>query len=108
MSASVLIVCENARVACELVSRVDKSGCEVMFAAYASEALERIREFDFAAAVVAWQPGVDNVVAELEDHRVPYFLFGLPAAGEATIGSQPLVVTDVELVVPALVILLSP
>jgi len=93
---------------CELVSRVEKSGCEVMFAAYAYEALERIREFDFVAAVVAWQAGVGNVVAELEDHKVPYFLFGLPAAGEASIGSQPMVITDVELVVPALVILMSP
>lgn len=108
MSGPVLIVCENAHVACQLVSRVDKSGCEKMFAAHAYEALERIREFDFAAAVIAWQAGADNVVAELEDHKVPYFLFGLPPAGEAAIGSQPLVVTDVELVLPALMILLSP
>ena len=78
-----------------------------MFAAHAYEALERIREFNFAAAVIAWQAGADNMVAELEDHKVPYFLFGLPPRGRQQSAANQ-VVTDVELVLPALMILLSP
>ncbi len=85
-----------------------QQSCASLYSPAACNKRERIREFDFAAAVIAWQTGADNVVAELEDHKVPYFLFGLPPTGQAAIGSQPLVVTDVELVLPALVILLSP
>jgi hypothetical protein len=107
LPGSIFVLCEKTHVACELVTRIARAGYDVIFAAHAHEAFRHLRQLDFAAAVIAWQVGADNVVAELDDYMVPYFMFGMPASGAAAIPGQPLVVTDLNIVVPTLVNLLS-
>jgi DNA-binding response OmpR family regulator len=60
---TILVVEEQALVALDLQTALEQAGAEVMVARNATEALARINEFVFAAAVVDWRPGSD-------DHRV--------------------------------------
>ena len=60
---TILVVEEQALVALDLQTALEQAGAEVVVARNATEALARINEFDFAAAVVDWRPGS-------EDHRV--------------------------------------
>ena len=59
----ILVVEEQPLVALDLRAALEQAGAEVMVARNATEALARINEFDFTAAVVDWRPGS-------EDHRV--------------------------------------
>lgn len=60
---TILVVEEQALVALDLQTALEQAGAEVVVARNATEALARINEFDFAAAVVDWRPGS-------EDHKV--------------------------------------
>lgn len=105
--ATALILCDDAPIAHALVTRLDKEGLDVMFAAHSYEATSRVGQFDISAAVLAWQIGAEKLAAELEDRGVPFFRFGMPKPGTAAISGEPLVVRDLEEVVPTLVTLLS-
>jgi DNA-binding response OmpR family regulator len=60
---TILVVEEEPLIALDLRTALEGAGAEVMVARNAAEALIRISEFDFAAAVVDWRP-------DSEDHRV--------------------------------------
>ena len=60
---TILVVEQQPLVALDLQTALEQSGAEVIVARNAQEALARIDEFVFAAAVVDWRP-------ESEDHRV--------------------------------------
>jgi DNA-binding response OmpR family regulator len=59
----ILVVEGEPLIALDLRTALEAAGAEVIVARNAAEALIRISEFDFAAAVVDWRPGS-------EDHRV--------------------------------------
>jgi CheY-like chemotaxis protein len=53
---TVLLVEGESTVARELQEALERAGAEVLVARNAAEALPRIAQFDFSAAVVAWRP----------------------------------------------------
>jgi CheY-like chemotaxis protein len=59
----ILVVEEQPLVALDLQRTLEAVGAEVQVARNATDALERMRQFDFAPAVVDWRHGS-------EDHRV--------------------------------------
>src|SRR5437868_4279040 len=61
---TILVVEGEPLIALDLRTALEAAGAEVMVARNATEALARISEFDFAAAVVDWRP-------DSEDHRCP-------------------------------------
>jgi DNA-binding response OmpR family regulator len=54
---------EQPLIALDLQTALEAVGAEVQVARNATDALERIRRFDFAAAMVDWRPAS-------EDHRI--------------------------------------
>jgi len=50
-----------------------------VYTAYSHEAMQRLRQFEFSAAVLTWQVGAENVAAELEDYKVPSHLRRAPS-----------------------------
>ena len=60
---TILVVEEQPLVALDLQTALEQAGAKVMVARNATEALARISEFDFAAAVVDWH-------TDSQDHRV--------------------------------------
>ena len=74
---TILVVEEQPLVALDLQAALEQAGAEVMVARNATEALARISEFDFAAAVVDWRPGSDDhrVVARALKQKQVRFLF---------------------------------
>jgi DNA-binding response OmpR family regulator len=59
----ILVVEEQPLVALDLRTALEQAGAEVVVAHNATQALARINDFDFAAAVLDWHPGS-------QDHRV--------------------------------------
>lgn len=105
-SAPILVVCAEPETAHHLVSEISSADIDVVFAATAVDGLQRLRQFHFAAAIIAWQDGVEHLLPALGEKHVPFFVYGLPPSGASLCG-QPLVVADMELVLPTLVNLLS-
>ena len=106
-NAPILVMCWDAPTAHALVNVISTARGDVVYAANAGEALQRLQQFSFNAAVLCWQTGADTVAAALQVNGVPFFMFGLPAAGTAAIANA-LVVTDFDRVVPVLAMLLMP
>ena len=104
--APVLLVCADPEKGQDLFSKISRADIDVVFAATALEALYRLRQFQVAAAVVAWQEDIQHLIPTLEKQHVPFYVYGLPPAG-ATVCGQPLIVADIEHVVPTLMNLLS-
>jgi CheY-like chemotaxis protein len=74
---TILVVEEQPLVALDLQTALEQAGAEVMVARNATEALARINEYVFAAAVVDWRPGSDDhrVVARALKQEQVRFLF---------------------------------
>jgi|SRR5689334_10509334 DNA-binding response OmpR family regulator len=60
---TILVVEQQPLIALDLQTALEQAGAEVMVARNATEALARISEFEFSAAVVDWHP-------DSEGHRV--------------------------------------
>jgi DNA-binding response OmpR family regulator len=60
---TILVVEEQPLVALDLRAALEQAGAEVVEARHAAQALSRLGEFNFTAAVVDWRP-------DSEDHRV--------------------------------------
>jgi len=73
----ILVVEEQALVALDLRMALEQAGAEVVVAHNAAQALTRISEFDFAAAVIDWRPDSDDhrVVARALKQEQVRFLF---------------------------------
>jgi DNA-binding response OmpR family regulator len=71
------VVEEQLLIALDLQRALEQSGAEVVVARNATEALARISESRFAAAVVDWRPGSDDhrVVARALKQKQVRFLF---------------------------------
>ncbi len=106
-NAPILVMCWDAPTAHALVNVISAGRGDVVYAANAREALQRLQQFSFDAAVLYWQTGAETVAVALRVHGVPFFVFGLPATGTAAIANA-LVVTDMDQVVPMLGMLLVP
>ena len=104
-NAPILLMCWDAPTAHALVHVISAARGDVVYAPNAGEALQRLQQFSFDAAVLCWLTGADTVAAALRVHDVPFLMFGLPASGTAAIANA-LVVTDMDQVVPMLGMLL--
>jgi DNA-binding response OmpR family regulator len=60
---TILVVEEQPLIALDLQRALEGAGAEVVVARNAADALPRIGQFDFTAAVIDWRPAT-------EDHRV--------------------------------------
>jgi hypothetical protein len=100
-NAPILVMCWDAPTAHALVKVISAARGDVVYAANTGEAMQRLQQFSFNAAVLCWQTGADTVAAALQVNGVPFFMFGLPASGTAAIANA-LVVTDMDQVVPVL------
>lgn len=100
----ILVMCEDAVAGHELVSCISRASGDVVFAANGLEASRHLRQFQFAAAVLALQEGAEAVAKTLQLRGVPFFIFG--PAGAVTV-AHALLVVDLALVVPTLTTLLS-
>ena len=90
-----------------IVNVISAARGDVVYAANAGEALQRLQQFSFNAAVLGWEVGAYAVAAALRDKDIPFCLFGAPANGAVAIANA-LVVTDMDQVVPMLGMLLAP
>jgi hypothetical protein len=106
-NASILVMCDDAQTANALVARISAARGDVVFAATAVEALQRLRQLRFHAAVASWQTGADAATVALQARCVPFCMFGTPPSGAVAPVGAPLVVTD-DQVVPVLMTLLAP
>ena len=68
----VLVMIADAADASELVRYVERAGGDVVAAANPFEALQRLRQFVFHAAVVDCSGGSETVVAELCARSIPF------------------------------------
>src|SRR5258707_13060632 len=82
-NAAIMVMCEDARMASDLVRVISAARGDVIFAANRTEAHQRLQQFQFSAAVLAWQIGVDAVATALRMHGVPFYIFGPPVVGVA-------------------------
>ena len=68
----VLVMIADAVDASELVRCVERAGGDVVAAANAYEALQRLKQFVFNAAVVDCSGGAESVVEELCARSIPF------------------------------------
>jgi hypothetical protein len=104
---TILILHADDLTAYALAARIIEAGGDVVLASTATEGLERLDAYSFDAAILETCDGVERVVEELEAQDVPFCLFGTPTIDSLPEG-QPLIVSEVAFVVPALVTLLHP
>jgi DNA-binding response OmpR family regulator len=73
----ILVVEEQPLIALDLQRALEAAGAEVLVASNATDAIERIRQFEFGAAVVDWRPASEDhrVVARALKQRKVRFLF---------------------------------
>jgi CheY-like chemotaxis protein len=101
-NASILILQEHAPTGHALVKVVSDARGDVVFAGTAMEALQRLQQFQFEAAVIDAQVGSDRVVAELGALDIPFCVCAQSAPPGLTLVSQ------VDQVVPVLIGFLAP
>jgi hypothetical protein len=106
-NVSILVMCWDAPTAHALVNVISAARGDVVYAANAGEAMQRLQQFRFNGAVLCWQTAADTVAVALQVLGVPFIMFGLPARGTPAIANA-LVVTDMDQVVPVLGVLLVP
>jgi DNA-binding response OmpR family regulator len=89
-----LVVEEQPLVALDLRTALEQAGAEVVVARNATEALACISEFDFAAAVVDWQPDSDDhrvVARALKQERVRFLFYAThPPEDVTTVRGAPI------------------
>jgi hypothetical protein len=71
-SAAVLILHSNPETAHDLVAAVEKLRGEVVVCAFATEALERLQQYTFSAAVIDASVNAGIVEVELQKRNLPY------------------------------------
>jgi DNA-binding response OmpR family regulator len=93
-TATVLVLHSNAETAHALVNAVQKANADVIVSANALEALQRVRQFAWHAAVVDGGAGTDALADELRHRAVPFCVLGERGL------QADFVAADVEAVVP--------
>jgi DNA-binding response OmpR family regulator len=88
------VVEEQPLVALDLRTALEQAGAEVVVTRNATEALACISEFDFAAAVVDWQPDSDDhrvVARALKQERVRFLFYAThPPEDVTTVRGAPI------------------
>ena len=72
VNAAVLILHTDPEMAKALVAVVEGARGDVVICGFASEALSRLQQYQFAAAVIDESSGADIVEAEMKKRNVPY------------------------------------
>ena len=67
----IIVICEHPETATALVQAITAAGGDTVFAANAHEAAQRLNQFTFGAAVLAWQPGLADTANAIYAKSVP-------------------------------------
>ena len=78
--AKILVVCDDAERAAKLVAAVCEAHGDVIYATNSMEALQRLQQFDVAAAVLAWHAGAEATATASQAKKVPFCVFTEPRA----------------------------
>jgi len=106
--ARILVVCDNTQLKNELASRIARAHGEVIYAANEPEAIQRLEQSKFAAAVVAQQSDTDAITARLRENKLLCCVLDTASAKPVNVPAPDTVaVYDVHLVVPTLQALLT-
>jgi len=97
----ILVVCDAPWTANELVARITEARGDIVYAANEREALQQLKQFQCAAAVVTCLAHAHGVADALKRNGVPLCVLDSATAAAAPVGDV-VVVADVDLVVPAL------
>ena len=102
--APILVVCDLAQLGGDLVSRIG----HVVYAANEDEALQRLSQFKFTAAVLATTSSQDRLTAALVEKCVPCCILDTAASKPVNVANQETVVVyDIDLIVPTLQALIA-
>ena len=99
-------MCEDAVTASTLLKSIGQAGADTVLVVNGAEALCRLKQFQFAAAALAWQGQIEAVAEALRRSGVPFLIFGKPPAGAIPEALVPYV-ADLAVVVPTLEKLLA-
>ena len=107
--APILVVCDLAQLGGELVLRIGgQSNGDVVYAANEDEALQRLSQFKFTAAVLATTSSQDRLTAALVEKCVPCCILDTAASKPVNVANQETVVVyDIDLIVPTLQALIA-
>ena len=68
---AIIVVCDHPETATALVQAITAANGDTVFAANAQEAAQRLKQFNFAGAVLAWQPGLADVAKSITAKSIP-------------------------------------
>jgi hypothetical protein len=106
--APILVACNDAQLANELVARVTRANGDVVYAANKLQAVERLEHFTFAAAVLVQQRDADDIGQRLREEDIPYCLLDKASSKPVYVSAGDTVaVYDIDLVIPTLRALLA-
>ncbi|KAB2916625.1 MAG: hypothetical protein F9K29_11070 [Hyphomicrobiaceae bacterium] len=103
----ILLLVEDAQTAAHLVSDLERARADLVVAAHSFEAIERLRKFTFAAAVIDYRRGGQErkgVAVMLAERGIPLLVLAEDRPPEHLGGT---VVNSREGIVPALASLLA-
>src|SRR5262245_30320844 len=98
----ILVVCDAPWTANELVARITEARGDIVYAANELEALQQLKQFQCAAAVVTCLAHAHGVADALKRDGVPLCVLEESATAAAAPVGDVVGVADVDLVVPAL------
>src|SRR5262245_35317091 len=105
--ARILVVCDNAQLRNDLVTRIARANGDVI-GACSGAALQGFEQLKFVAAVLVLQSETDSIAARLRERNVLCCVLDTAAAKPVNVSAQHTVaVNDVHLVVPTLKSLLT-
>jgi CheY-like chemotaxis protein len=99
LTGRILVLAYDDLHATELVAVLLAAGADTVVAANALEALQRLQQFKFDAAVIDCSPGAEGIAEQLGRRGVPFCVCG---STKASTSWKPAVVTRIDRVVPIL------
>ena len=100
-NASILVICEQAQIGSGLVELIAAADGDVIYAATACEALQRLAQFRFAGAVLATCSRAAEVADALRVKEIAFCVFGMDFARSVPIFGR-LIASEMEELVPIL------
>ena len=101
----ILFVCDDPETATRLVQRVATASGDIVFAANIQEAEQRLKQYEFAAAVLAWDQRALETARSIGAKSVPLCVFA-DSKSQVPADAEALIVDGFDHVVPSLQVLL--